>query len=399
MTIKKSKAGVSLEYFIDLYYDSLFHDGEELCGDKVEFIREQDYCILVLADGLGSGVKANILSTLTSKIIITMLKEGATLEEAIETIAKTLPICQERGIAYSTFTIIRIANDGDVFIAEFDNPAALHYKDGILTDIERETLTIYDKEVMISRFKAEAGDMIITFSDGVVHAGVGYLLDLGWQYDNAVDFITESVMKETSPRTITQEILDAVNTLYMQKPGDDSTVCTLLVKENRPATVMVGPPVDSQKDEEVVHKLLSAKGYKVVCGGTTSNIVSRVSGKEINVSIDYENPAVPPTATIEGIDLVTEGVLTLGKCLEVMKKLNSPNGYEAFILQKKDGASQLAKMFLEDSTQVRFMVGRALNPAHQNPGMPLSLGLKLNIIKELAAEIEKTGKLVSIEYY
>ena len=388
-----------MDYFIDVAYDSLYHFGEELCGDNVEFIREEDYCILVLADGLGSGVKANILSTLTSKIIITMLKEGATLDEAIETIAKTLPVCNERGIAYSTFTIIQMDKKGNTFIAEFDNPAALHYRNGNLVEIPRETLTIYDKQVLISKFKADKGDLIITFSDGVVHAGVGRLLDLGWQYENAVGFVSDNVKKNLSPRALTKSILGAVNTLYMEEPGDDSTVCTMLVKENRPVTVMVGPPVDSSKDEEVVNRLVFSHGFKVVCGGTTSNIVSRVTGKELTVSIDYANPAVPPTATIPGIDLVTEGVLTLGKALEIIKSATSDSNFETFKLNKTDGATLLAKMFLEEATQVDFLVGRALNPAHQNPGMPVSLGLKLNLIKELAAEIKRTGKRVNVYYY
>ena len=389
-----------MEYFIDVAYDSLFHFGEELCGDNVEFIREDDYCILVLADGLGSGVKANILSTLTSKIISTMLKEGATLDEDIETIAKTLPVCHDRGIAYSTFTIVRVDKNGHTYMAEFDNPNALHYRDGKLMEIKRETRVIDGKQVLISNFEAQVGDLIIAFSDGVVHAGVGRLLDLGWQYDNAVSFITDSVAKDTSPIALTKNILGAVNTLYMQEPGDDSTVCTMLVKESRPATIMVGPPVDKEKDREVVDRLMSCKGLKVVCGGTTSQIVSKVTGKEVSVSIDYENPAVPPIAHIQGIDLVTEGVLTLGKALEILRKATANDGsFEPFNLKKTDGATRLAKLFLEDSTQVDFLVGRALNPAHQNPGMPISLGLKLNLIKELAAEIEKTGKRVTLSYY
>ncbi len=170
--------------------------------------------------------------------------------------------------------------------------------------------------------------------------------------------------------------------------------------ENRPATVMVGPPVDKEKDREVVDRLMSCKGLKVVCGGTTSQIVSKITGKEISVSIDYENPAVPPIAHIQGVDLVTEGVLTLGKALEILRKATANDGsFEPFNLKKTDGATRLAKLFLEDSTQVDFLVGRALNPAHQNPGMPISLGLKLNLIKELAAEIEKTGKRVTVSYY
>lgn len=327
-----------------------------------------------------------------------MLKEGASLDEAVETIAKTLPVCHERGIAYSTFTIVRIDKNGNTFLAEFDNPNALHYRGGELVEIKREARMIEGKQVFTSTFQAQLGDIIIAFSDGVVHAGVGHLLDLGWQYENAVSFITDSLKKDTSPIAITKNILGAVNTLYMQEPGDDSTVCTMLIKESKPATIMVGPPVDPQKDEEVVNRLVHSSGFKVVCGGTTSQIVSRITGKELTVSIDYENPAVPPIAKMPGIDLVTEGVLTLGKALEIMRKVTD-NNFEPFQLKKTDGATLLAKMFLEDSTQVDFLVGRALNPAHQNPEMPISLSLKLNLIKELKAEIEKTGKKVTISYY
>lgn len=187
----------------------------------------------------------------------------------------------------------------------------------------------------------------------------------------------------------------------MQKPGDDSTVCSFRLKPNRPATVMVGPPVNADMDKLVVNKLMYSRGIKVVCGGSTSQIVSRVTGKELTVSIDYDNPAIPPTATIPGIDLVTEGVLTLGKCLDIIRSHSQSDAdkWDTFSLDKKDGATRLAKVLLEECTEVHFLVGRALNPAHQNPGMPVSLGLKLNLINDLAAELEKTGKKVTVEYF
>ena len=390
-----------MDLFVDASYESLNHYGEELCGDKVELVRLPGSFLAVLADGLGSGVKANILSTLTSKIVATMLTQGATLTEVVETIASTLPVCSERGVAYSTFTIIRVNENGRVNVAEFDNPTFVHYHGNRRMEIEHVPTEIEGKTIYISEFQAEEGDLLITFSDGVVHAGVGRLLDLGWQYDNIVNFLDENVTPDLSARSVCRKLLAAVNALYMDKPGDDSTVCALRFKQNRPATVMVGPPLNSNMDTTVVNKLMYSKGIKVVCGGTTSQIVSRVTGKPVDVSIDYENPAVPPTATIPGVDLVCEGVLTIGKALELIRNLTSAGSekWDDFSLNRKDGASRLAKVLLEDSTEVNFLVGRALNPAHQNPGMPVSLGLKLNLIKDLAAALESTGKKVTIEYF
>lgn len=388
-----------MKLFVDAAWDSLHHYGEELCGDKVEIVRTEEYFLMVLADGLGSGVKANILATLTSKIIATMLSDGATLDEAVETMVSTLPVCSERGIAYSTFTIIKVERNGNIYLAEFDNPSAVFFQDSILTPIQREKLELTGKTVYTSRFTAKPQDMLVVFSDGVVHAGVGRLLDLGWQYDNIVTYICENITPDISPRALTKRLLASVNTLYMDQPGDDSTVCAMRLKESTPLTVMVGPPMNREMDKVVVDKLMRG-GIKVVCGGTTSQIVSRVTGRELEVQIDYENPAVPPTAKIQGIDLVTEGVLTIGKALEYMKEYVSSGSSEGdFRLNKKDGATLLTKYLLEDCTEVRFLIGQALNPAHQNPGMPVSLGLKLNLIKDMAKELEKTGKKVTMEFF
>lgn len=390
-----------MSLFIDFAYESLNKYGEELCGDKVEFVRGADFSLMVLADGLGSGVKANILATLTSKIIATMLAEGASLHDAVETIASTLPVCSVRKIAYSTFTIVHIRDDGNAYIAEFDNPNLVLLRDGQVTALERQELEICGKKIFMTRMQPKPDDLLIAFSDGVVHAGIGCLLDLGWHYDNIVQYIRENITHNMSPTETARKILLAVNALYMNKCGDDSTVCVLKVKKALPVTIMVGPPVNPEDDEKVVRKLLDAEGIKVVCGGTTSQIVSRVSGQELEVSIDYVNPSVPPTAKMKGIDIVTEGVLTLGKAAEIIKNYlgAEEDKWDTYSLNKQDGATRLARMWLQECTSVTFLVGRALNPAHQNPDLPVSLSLKLNLIKEIASILTELGKKVTIEYY
>ena len=347
-----------MELYVDAYYESLNHFGEELCGDKVEFIHNDDGFYAVLADGLGSGVKANILSTLTSRIISTMMADGARLRDCVETITDTLPVCKERGVAYSTFSIVRVTKTGLVTISEFDNPKMLHFRNGVLQEINREKSVIKGKTVYTSEFQGKLGDHIVCFSDGVVHAGVGSLLDLGWLYDSIVKFEVDNVKKDMSPRTITSDLLGAVNTLYMQKPGDDSTVMALHFKQASPATIMVGPPMDKTRDEEVVNKLIKSPGLKVVCGGTTSSIVSKYTGKEVDVQLDYQNPSIPPIAIMDGIDLVTEGVLTIRKALEILRTILSEGNIDKY-LKKTDAASRLVKLVLEDATEVHFLVGRA----------------------------------------
>lgn len=394
-------AADSMKLYIDAAYESIHKNGQELCGDRVDIVRAGDEFFGVLADGLGSGVKANILATLTSKIIVTMMTQGASLEEVVETIANTLPVCKDRGIAYSTFTILNIKPDGELFAAEFDNPYFLYFRGKEMQEVDRTELTIEGKSVFVSRLSLRPGDVLVTFSDGVVHAGVGRLLDLGWQYENIVGYVQEIMQKETSPRMITKRLLQAVNALYMNSAGDDSTVLSLRICESRPAVVMVGPPIDPGSDTIVVQRLLTSSGKKIVCGGTTSQIVSRVSGRPLDVQIDYDNPALPPTAKIPGVDLVTEGVLTLRKCLDIIKGQNAHTGGEPQTINyhKKDGATLLTKALLEDTTETVFLVGRALNPAHQNPGMPISLGLKLGLINDLAEELRLAGKKVTVEYY
>lgn len=394
------KEGVEMEIYVDAAFESLNHHGEELCGDKVEFIRQENTFIAVLADGLGSGVKANILSTLTSKIIATMLSGGAKLTDAIETIASTLPVCNERDIAYSTFTIIQVMPDGICSIAEFDNPFVTIFRDNKLIELEKHPLVVDEKIVYQSDFRARHGDLLVGFSDGVVHAGVGRLLDLGWQYDNIVKFIKDNISRDISPVEMCSKLLNAVDALYMGDIGDDSTVCAIRFKNSNPVTIMIGPPINQSMDAIVVEKLIESKGIKVICGGTTSQIVSFVTGRELKVELDYQNPSIPPTASIKGIDLVTEGVLTMGKALDLIKKFPFMDRSDKTIaLSKKDGASLLVKMLLEESTEVKFLVGRAINPAHQNPEMPISLGLKLNLIKEMKIELESLGKIVNIEYF
>lgn len=390
-----------MNFFIDSFYESLNKYNEELCGDRVEIVRNDDSAIAILADGLGSGVKANILAMLTSKIIATMLANSADIEDAVETIASTLPVCKQRGIAYSTFSILQIFNSGECYLIEFDNPKVFMLRKGKLLDIKRESREISGKLIYESRFDVANEDLFMMFSDGVVHAGIGKTFNLGWQWDNVVDYVCKTYKQDMSAKNMAKLLLSVCNNLYMQKPDDDATVVVVKIRKPLKVNVMIGPPLDSEKDSYVVKSFIKEKGKKVVCGGTTAQIVSRELGREIITDFNYFNPALPPTAEIKGIDLTTEGVLTFMKALEYAVKYQSDDNtaLDFLNLNKQDGASRLAKTLLEESTEVHFFVGRAINPAHQNPDFPLELGIKFKLVEEMVSCLKNLNKEVTVEYF
>lgn len=384
----------------EIYWESLNKYGEELCGDKVEIVQNPNETIMVMADGLGSGVKANILSTLTSKIAVTMLKQGLSIEETIKTIMATLPICKVRKIAYSTFTIIRIDSAGNCYIAEYGNPPVMLLRGGKVLKLYGDEREIEGKEVTEYHFKAQIGDVLITLSDGVVHAGVGGILNLGWQWKNIAEYIEKIAEVEHTLGSLVK-LLSAVTTnLYMDKPGDDATIAALKVIKPEFAAVFTGPPQNPEDDEKVIEHLMKSEGKKIVCGGTAAQITARILGKEIITSTEFVDANIPPTAKIEGIDLVTEGVLTLAHTRELLLRYIDPavQYKELRELERKDGASRLAKALLS-ATDITFLIGKAINPAHQNPDFPKELSIKLNIVKEIGDILEKMGKNVEMIYY
>jgi hypothetical protein len=384
----------------EIFWQCLNKYGEELCGDKVESIQNPKETIMVMADGLGSGVKANILSTLTTKIAVTMLKEGSSIEETVETMVSTLPICNVRKIAYSTFTIVRVDSKGQCYIAEYGNPAIFLLRQGSITRPGGKTRIIAEREVKETRLVLEEGDILVAVSDGVVHAGVGGILNLGWQWENIAQYIEKTARWETSIRGLVKLLSNVTLNFYMEQPGDDATVVALKVIAPRRVTLFTGPPQNPEDDEKVVENLMETSGQKVVCGGTAAQIVARVLDREIVTSTDFADPSIPPTAKISGINLVTEGVLTLARTREIINRYTKPDlrNTDINLLAGEDGASLLAKT-LVDSTDITFLLGRAVNPAHQNPDFPRALSIKLNIVKEIIKDLKLMGKLVNASYY
>ncbi len=388
------------DLWIETGWISLNHVGETLCGDKVEICGGGDEDLtLVLADGLGSGVKANILSTLTSKILCTMISGGIPLEQCVSTIASTLPVCSVRQVAYSTFTILRILNNETAHIIQFDNPATIVLRKGELFDYPKTTRIIAGKTIWESTFPIEVDDLFIAMSDGAEWAGVGMTMNFGWSRDSIADYAMANYLPGNSAKSTASLIIDECNRLYGGKPGDDTTIAVARVRNRHTVNLVVGPPEKKEDDETMMNLFFSKRGTKIVCGGTTSSVVSRYLNQPIIASLDYHDPEVPPISTIKGVDLTTEGVITLAKVLKYAEDFLDQAKMAPTWLTQRDGASLIAKELFENATDVNFYVGRAINPAHQNPDLPINFAIKQQLIANLAGCLEKMGKHIRLNYF
>lgn len=386
-----------MKYFIDDGYVSLNHVGEELCGDKVEIVRKEDSTTIVLADGLGSGVKANILATLTSKLLCLMMANGADIEECLASVISTLPVCSVRKVAYSTFTVIHLDHEGKGYIFEFDNPPLIYLRKGKIYHLEREKKIIMDKTVYCSNINAEEGDCIIFCSDGAPHAGIGKTMNLGWSMEDIANYVITNYQSDMSARQIAALVGESCNALYMEEPGDDTTICALKVVSPLAVNILVGPPMNHEDDFMVAENFMKMEGLKVVCGGTTSKIMAKYLNKEIKTSLAYFSPDIPPIAIIEGLDLVTEGVITLGKVLEVTQKYLDIKDVSDKSLKERDGATLIANLILKRASNINLFVGTTLNPAHKD--LPIDIAMKMKIVENLKKALESAGKIVTIQYH
>ena len=387
-----------MKYYMDFAYGSLIKHGEELCGDMVEFFNDENQFVAVLSDGMGSGVKANILATLTAKIGLTMLKEGMRIEEVVETVSQTLPVCSQNKVAYSTFTMVKVAKDGFAYIVEFDNPTVFFMRGEEMLRLDWNERIINNKKIRECKIQLKERDRIVMVSDGVEFAGTRPTLNYSWQWKDIAKHLLKFTNENMNAKTITNNLLGVCNQLYYFEPADDTTVATIKVSSDSKAVLFSGPPINKKMDKEVVHKMMGSAGKKIVCGGTTANIVARELNVEYKSSTEIIDEDIPPIGYIEGLDIVTEGVLTLRKSCEILKKLLTTND-DSFLHKKKDAATLLSRILYEDCIHIKMIIGRCINPENLMTDISDDLSARLYVLNEMKNVLVKLGKIVEVEYY
>jgi len=393
-------------YVVDVDYAQFYKTGNRIGGDVFLSSRnaEKNRIVCTLSDGLGSGVKANVLANLTAHMAQKMSFSPMNAVRSAEIIMDTLPVCKERKISYSTFSIVQVLFRKDAISAkliEYDNPGILLFDREELLPLQKKRNSLRrerafkDEHIDAAGTKLKNGQRLIMFTDGVTQAGLGTgAYPLGWRMKYVTDYI-RGVLKrnpEISSKSLAESIIRKARSLDGGVARDDITCAVISVRNPRDLIIATGPPITKEQDKRLVDRVMKFSGRKIVSGGTTSQIFSRIIGKEARVDLSTWSREIPPASTLEGVDLVTEGMLTLTQVAVELENRTDPN-------RLPQHAARKFMEMLRSSDRVTFVVGTKINEAHQDPNMPAEIGIRRTIIHRIRTALEEIYmKETSVEF-
>lgn len=387
-------------YFVDVDSWQIAKHGQFAAGDVFlcQKIKEEDRTLAVLSDGLGSGIKASVLATLTATMALKYTAGFMDIKKSAETIMDTLPICSVRKISYSTFTIVDMEGSGHARIIEYDNPPCVLIRHGAVAALNRTPIALpkwHDRTLNYSEFQACPGDRIVFFSDGVSQAGMGeYRTPIGWGIANVGAYVTQTIEvdPEISARSLAKELATRALALDGGEAKDDITCGVVHFREPRRMLMVTGPPFFQSRDHDLARLVETFRGTIAICGGTTANIISRLLERPVRMRLDDLDPEIPPPAHMDGVNIVTEGTLTLGRVASLLEAGTEPEHL------RPNAATELVTYLLE-SDLIQIVVGTRINQAHQDPNVPIELDIRRNIVKKIAGLLEsKYMKEVHVQY-
>lgn len=389
----------AVRQLVEVATRSLAKHGEELCGDAVRIRTTPETLIVGLSDGLGSGVKAHILATLTATIAADMLAQGESIEDVIDTLADTLPECRMRHLAYATFTVLVVRNGRHAYLVEYDNPPLILIRDRQVVSLPVDEREVRGRKIREAKFDLYEGDYMVLVSDGYIHAGVGGLYRLGWGWKNVAIALQRWAATGGDACQLTNALARTCLKLYEGRPGDDATAIGMKVRQPVQATILTGPPSQPERDRLVIARFMAMPGVRVICGGTTAQVAARELGRELQVDVrrgpqggTSRHEKVPPTARLEGVDLVTEGIITLSKASERLQAAETIHD----LPPDQDGATELARVLLR-ADLLHFMVGEAINP-YQLADVVRGKPMRQVYVEEIINQLRQRGKTVTVEH-
>jgi hypothetical protein len=391
------------KFYIEINCQQRSHGSERVCGDYFlsRRISEEGRIIVVLSDGIGHGIKANLLAILTSTLALNLTREHKSIDRIAEVIMNTLPVDEEKKLNFCTFTIIELDQDGNVSVLEYENPKTIFLRANRLIEpgwncIVLDTGKNARKEVLSTYFKASKEDRIVFFTDGVIQSGLGSdRYPSGWGEENVSHFVLDTVKEKNdiSAAELASVVINKANQNDSFNPGDDTSCAVIYFREPRKIMICSGPPQDSARDCEFSSLLKQFRGKKIICGATTGDMIAREWEEEIIDETAILDPELPPVSHMKGVDLITEGILTLSKVSELLKK------YHQNYKLGKGPADEIVRLLL-DCDEIHFIVGTSINIAHQDPTLPIELELRRTVVHRIVRQLEeKFLKETRITFY
>ncbi|MGI5914177.1 MAG: SpoIIE family protein phosphatase [Bacteroidales bacterium] len=391
------------KYHVEVGTFQINHSGEKICGDIFLSTRlpDENRVLAVLSDGMGHGVKANVLATLTATIAMNLSEEHKEPAAIAEKIMKALPVCSERQISYATYTIADISLDEDtVTILEYDNPRTIIIRGRRIYEPNWENVQIEnandkrERDLRTAKYTPQLEDRIIICSDGITMSGLGMGLINGWGRNDLIEYIRTQIESNPtiSARSLSEKIVKKASANDLHNPKDDLTCSVIYFRQPRRTLLCTGPPFNMERDPDFAQKFKTFAGRKIISGATTSEIIARELRRSL-VDEAIVDDTLPPSSKMEGVDLVTEGVLTLSKAIKLLETLKNP----AFQLGKGP-ADQICEILL-DSDEINILVGTKINESHHDPSLPVVIEIRRNLIQRLQKVLcDKYMKVVKVEY-
>ncbi len=389
--------------FIEVGFWQQAKFGQHAAGDVFlsNRIPGPDRLVCVLSDGLGSGIKANVLATMTATMALKYVSADIAVKKASEIIMETLPVCSRRKIGYATFTIVDVEHDGQVRIIEYDNPAYVLIRQGKKASMEKSVIEIQTKQLGIrelrySSFMAQVEDRLVLVTDGVTQSGHGQKRNArGMDRCQSRRFHHRGLhdrARHIDARKLSRSVVQRALRNDGDRPKDDISCAVINFRRPRHALLLTGPPFDQERDSEIAGLIRDFSGIKIICGGTTANIVARELKRSIDIDLSELDPQIPPPSRMDGVHLITEGTITLSRVAEHLENGDAPESL------KQNPAVQLVRFLLE-SDIIDFVVGTKINEAHQDPNLPVELDIRRNLIRRIVRLLnEKYMKAATIRF-
>ncbi len=363
-----------------------------ICGDYIITERTAEATTTVLADGIGTGIKAHVAAVMCASRLMELLRVGFTLRETCRKIIDTMHAARTTDIPFSAFSVCRVLVSGHATVMSYEIPSPVLINNRLAAYLPKQRVFPMGLE-MIGEVNCmlEYGDGIIMVSDGVSQAGLGQQYRMGWGIEGACDFINGLLAQGTRIRDIPKKVVGNVRDISGTTYGDDTSCSLLLCREAQVLNVLTGPPARKTSDEKVVKEFVAMRGMKVVCGSSTSEIVARSLGRPIEIKTISNAYHKPPSYYIKGIDYATEGAITLNQVYNIL-------GEAPEKLEPDSSVSDLYRFFHAADT-INFLVGTAANTGHEHIVFrQMGIFPREVIVKLLAERLKSMGKLINIIY-